>query len=121
VKRSVARTLVLSAALTGLALAVGATPLPDPTPGSWQQLERLGGTAVRGAQAFSIADVAYVVSGMTDRSIPHHEVWLYTADGNAWTRMNDFSGTGQRRRRVLDRRGGLRLRRQRKCESRQGL
>ena len=95
VSRSAARALALSLALTGIALslAVVATPLPDSTPGSWQQVARFGGVAVRGAQAFTLGDAAYVVSGMTDRCIPHHEVWRYTAADNTWTRMSDFPGT----------------------------
>ncbi len=74
-------------------LSLAAAPPAEPEPGVWQQVARFGGTAVRGAQAFTIGDAAYVVSGMPDSSIPHHEVWRYDAGDNVWTRMNDFPGT----------------------------
>ncbi|MCX6101491.1 MAG: hypothetical protein NTV92_08795 [Candidatus Bipolaricaulota bacterium] len=74
-------------------LSLAAAPPAEPEPGVWQQVARFGGTAVRGAQVFTIGGAAYVVSGMTDRCIPHHEVWRYSAADNAWTRMSDFPGT----------------------------
>ncbi len=103
-------------------LSLAAAPLAEPEPGAWQQVARFGGTAVRGAQAFTIGDAAYVVSGMTDNSIPHHEVWRYGAGDNVWTRMGDFPGTP-----VIEGVGfsignvGLRLPRSRERHSRQGL
>ena len=74
-------------------LSLVAAPLAEPEPGVWQQVAHFGGTAVRGAQVFTIGDAAYVVSEMPDTSIPHHQVWRYSATDNAWTRMSDFPGT----------------------------
>ncbi len=85
--------LLIALCCLSVSLPLAATSLPEPEAGVWQQVARFGGTAVRGAQVFAIGDAAYVVSGMTDRSIPHHEVWRYAAADNAWTRMSDFPGT----------------------------
>jgi N-acetylneuraminic acid mutarotase len=77
----------------GASLSLAATPLSEPQPWVWQQVARFGGTAVRGAQVFTIGDTAYTVSGMPDSCIPHHEVWKYDSVANSWTRTSDYPGT----------------------------
>ncbi len=89
--RRKAQLLVLVCLSVTLSLA--AAPQSEPQPGVWQEVARFSGSPVRGAQVFTIGGAAYVVSGMPDSCIPHHEVWRYTAADNAWTRMHDFPGT----------------------------
>jgi N-acetylneuraminic acid mutarotase len=90
---------IIVLALAGLTVGcspkteVGNPPPTDPQNWEWQRVADFGGQAQRGSMAFAIDNAAYVVSGMGNSFVPHHECWKYDSGADSWTQKAAFPGT----------------------------